>query len=216
MAAGTQTERKEDNVVYECVKRAMDIAGSLFILIFLGIPMVIIGILIKLSDGGSVFYVAKRIGKNGKPFRMYKFRTMVMGADSLGETLTPEEYMEYKREYKLQKDPRVTRIGRILRMTYIDELPQLLNVLKGDMHFVGPRPVLEEETYLYGENREKLLSIKPGLTGYWQAYARNTVGYGNGRRQEMELFYVDNRSLVFDLKILLATAIRVLRGKGAR
>ena len=97
----------------------------------------------------------------------------------------------------------------------MDELPQILNVIKGDMHFVGPRPILEEETYLYGKNRAKLLSIKPGLTGYWQAYARNAVGYEDGKRQEMELFYVDNRSFYLDIKIILATVVRVLRGEGA-
>jgi len=119
------------------------------------------------------------------------------------------------KEYKLQNDPRVTKIGRLLRKSSIDEFPQLINVIKGDMHFVGPRPLVEEETYLYGENREKLLSVKPGLTGYWQAYARNAVGYGNGKRQEMELFYVENRSFWMDIKIILATVVRVLRGEGA-
>lgn len=196
-------------------KRVLDITGCLFALVVLFVPLLVICVLIKLSDRGSVFYVAPRVGQNGKLFGMYKFRTMVMGADSLEETLTPEEYTEYKKEYKLQKDPRVTKIGKILRRTSLDELPQLINVLKGDMHLVGPRPVLEEETDLYGEDRVKLLSVKPGLTGYWQAYARNTVGYENGKRQEMELFYVDNRSLALDLKIILATVTRVLRGEGA-
>jgi len=200
---------------YEIWKRVLDIVGCLFALSVLFVPLLVICALIKLSDGGSVFYIAQRVGKNGKLFEMYKFRTMVMGADSLEEMLTPEEYAAYKKEYKLPEDPRVTKIGKILRLTSLDELPQLINVLKGDMHLVGPRPVLAEETELYGKNREKLLSIKPGLTGYWQAYARNTVGYENGNRQKMELFYVDNRSLVFDMKIILATVIRVLRGEGA-
>lgn len=206
---------KADKRGYEIWKRVFDIANSLLALVLLCVPFLVICVLIKLSDGGSVYYIAQRVGKNGIPFGMYKFRTMVMHADSLHDMLTPEEYAEYKKEYKLQNDPRVTKIGRFLRKSSIDELPQIINVIKGDMHFVGPRPLVEEETYLYGENREKLLSIKPGLTGYWQAYARNTVGYRNGKRQEMELFYVENRSFGMDIKIILATIVRVLRGEGA-
>ena len=206
---------KADKRGYEFAKRVFDVVNSLLALGLLCVPFLVICVLIKLSDGGSAFYIAQRVGKNGIPFGMYKFRTMVMHADSLRDMLTPEEYAEYKKEYKLQNDPRVTKIGRFLRKSSIDELPQIINVIKGDMHFVGPRPVLAEETDLYGENRAKLLSVKPGLTGYWQAYARNTVGYENGKRQEMELFYVENRSLILDLKIILATVVRVLRGEGA-
>jgi len=210
-----KTADRANKRAYEFAKRVFDVVNSLLALVLLCVPFLVICVLIRLSDGGSAFYVAQRVGKNGIPFGMYKFRTMVMHADSLRDMLTPAEYAEYKKEYKLQNDPRVTKIGRLLRKSSIDEFPQLINVIKGDMHFVGPRPLVEEETYLYGENREKLLSVKPGLTGYWQAYARNAVGYGNGKRQEMELFYVENRSFWMDIKIILATVVRVLRGEGA-
>ena len=114
----------------------------------------------------------------------------------------------------MEKDPRITWIGNILRRTSMDELPQILNIIKNDMSIIGPRPVLNEETLLYGKDRDTLLSVKPGLTGYWQAYARNDVGYADGRRQAMELYYIENRSLKFDTKIFFATIGRVLSRKG--
>jgi len=169
---------------------------------------------VKLTDGGPVLYKAARIGKDGKPFYMYKFRTMRVDADKLENSLTPEELEKYKKEYKLENDPRVTGIGSILRRTSADELPQILNVIKNDMSLIGPRPVLNEETLLYGKDRNTLLSVKPGLTGYWQAYARNDVGYSGGRRQEMELYYIKNRSLKLDAIVFFATIRRVLSGKG--
>ena len=169
---------------------------------------------VKFTDGGPVLYKSVRIGKDGKPFYMYKFRTMRMSADKLEDFLSYEELEKYKKEYKLENDPRVTGIGKILRKTSADELPQILNVIKNDMSLIGPRPVLYEETLLYGKDRETLLSVKPGLTGYWQAYARNDVGYTDGRRQAMELYYIENRSLKFDTRIFFATIRRVLSGKG--
>ena len=174
----------------------------------------LVAVVVKFTDGGPVLYKTTRIGKGGKPFRMYKFRTMKMNADRLEDFLTPEELENYKKEYKLKKDPRITKIGKILRKTSADELPQILNVLKNDMSLIGPRPVLNEETLLYGNDRNTLLSVKPGLTGYWQAYARNDVGYADGRRQKMELYYVKNRSIRLDTKIFFATIRRVFSGKG--
>lgn len=211
-----ETHHTGQKGAYDALKRGFDILCCVIAIPFLCIPVAVIALLIVCSDHGSVLYVSQRIGKNGKPFSFYKFRSMKMNADSLEKMLAPEEYARYKQEYKLEHDPRITKVGDFLRKTSLDELPQLLNVLKGDMCLVGPRPLLEEETYLYGEDRDKLLSIKPGLTGYWQAYARNNVGYANGERQKMELYYVDNRSVLFDLKILVATVGRVLRREGAR
>lgn len=206
------TESK--NILYCFIKRCIDFLLSLLAIPIYLVIYALVAVVVKFTDGGPVLYKTTRIGKGGKPFRMYKFRTMKMNADRLEDFLTPEELENYKKEYKLKKDPRITKIGKILRKTSADELPQILNVLKNDMSLIGPRPVLNEETLLYGNDRNTLLSVKPGLTGYWQAYARNDVGYADGRRQKMELYYVKNRSIRLDTKIFFATIRRVFSGKG--
>lgn len=207
-------EVKSEKIVYCAAKRCIDLLLSMLVMPVYFILYILVLAAVKITDGGPVLYKSVRIGKDGKPFYMYKFRTMKMNADQLEDCLTPEELEKYKKEYKLENDPRVTGIGNILRKTSADELPQILNVIKNDMSLIGPRPVLNEETLLYGEDRSTLLSVKPGLTGYWQAYARNDVGYTDGRRQKMELYYVKNRSFKFDIKIFFATIRRVLSGKG--
>lgn len=201
---------------YAFIKRAFDILFSVSAIILLILPMVIIALIIKLQDGGPVLYRAKRLGKNGKPFFMYKFRSMEIGADELENSLTDKQLKEYKTEYKLDDDPRLTKIGSFLRKTSIDEIPQFFNVLSGKMSLVGPRPIVSDELANYGENKDLFLSVKPGLTGYWQAYARNDVGYVNGKRQKMELFYVCNHSVWLEIKIIFATVFRVFTGKGAK
>ncbi len=201
-------------IIYCAAKRCIDLLLSLLVMPIYLVIYILAAVAIKLTDGGPVLYKAARIGKDGKPFCMYKFRTMKINADKLEDFLTPEELEKYKKEYKLENDPRVTRIGNILRKTSADELPQILNVIKNDMSLIGPRPVINEETLLYGKDRSTFLSVKPGLTGYWQAYARNNVGYADGKRQEMELYYIRNRSLRFDIRIFFATIRRVLSGKG--
>lgn len=131
--------------------------------------------------------------------------------------LTPEQIEQYKKEYKIDNDPRVTKIGKILRKTSLDELPQLLNILKGQLSVVGPRPIVEDELNKYtDEQRKKFLSVKPGLTGYWQAYARNNATYESGIRQRMEMHYVDNASFWFDLKIIFKTVVSVIKKTGAK
>lgn len=201
---------------YFAPKRAFDIVFSILAILVLLLPMGIVALLVKCQDGGSVFYKAKRIGYRGQPFALLKFRTMKMGADRLENVLTPEQLEEYKREFKLANDPRLTKIGSFIRKTSIDEIPQFLNVLSGKMSIVGPRPIVRDELCKYGEKANLFLSAKPGLTGYWQAYARNDVGYANGKRQEMELFYVQNRTIWLDLKIIVATVGRVITRKGAK
>lgn len=205
---------QDEKFFYCVIKRGIDLFLSLLVLPIYLVLYVLVAAAVKLTDGGPVFYKSTRVGRNGKPFSMYKFRTMKIHADKLEDFLTPEELEKYKREYKLENDPRVTAIGRLLRKTSLDEFPQILNVIKNEMSLIGPRPILEEETFLYGKDRKTLLSVKPGLTGYWQAYARNDVGYTDGRRQRMELYYIKNRSLKFDIKIFFATIGRVLSGKG--
>ncbi len=205
---------KDRGILYSFLKRSVDLLFSWLAMPIYLILYALVAAAAKMTDGGPVLYQSTRIGKDGKPFSMYKFRTMKMNADRLEDFLTPEEIEEYQKEYKLEHDPRVTGIGSLLRKTSLDELPQILNIIKNEMSLIGPRPVLEEETLLYGENRSALLSVKPGLTGYWQAYARNDVGYADGKRQEMELCYIKNRSLRLDTKIFFATIRRVLSRKG--
>lgn len=205
----------KEKPMYCACKRIADLLFGLVGLPIFAVIYIAVAVLIKAEDGGPVLYKGERIGHDGKPFAMYKFRTMRPNADQMERFLTPEEIAEYKEEFKLPKDCRITRVGSWLRKTSLDELPQILNVLKNDMSLIGPRPIIAEEVSMYGNDRELFLSIKPGITGYWQAYARNDVGYTDGRRQKMELYYIHNRSVLLDVKILLATVKRVLLGKGA-
>ena len=201
--------------VYLFFKRFFDIIISFFGLILLSPLYLAIAIAIKADDGGKVFFSHDRVGYKGKKIRIIKFRSMVMGANlNMEKVLTPEQMAQYRAEYKIDNDPRITRVGSFLRKSSLDELPQLVNILKGQLSLVGPRPLVERELANYGNARDKLLSVKPGLTGYWQVYARNTVGYENGERQKMELYYVDHRSLWFDIKIFFKTFISVLRKTG--
>ena len=201
--------------IYLFIKRTVDIVASLLGLILLSPVFLAIAIAIKADDGGKIFYSHKRIGKNGKPIKIFKYRSMVKNADRLAEKLTPEQLKQYETEYKVDDDPRITRVGSFLRKSSLDELPQLLNILFGSLSIVGPRPVVERELLMYGKAKDKFLSVKPGLTGYWQAYARNTVSYTNGERQNMELYYVDHCSLWFDIKIFFKTIISVVKRTGA-
>lgn len=214
--------------VYDFFKRVFDIVCSLLASIILIIPIVVISIIICLKDKGNPFYLHKRIGKNYTEFNVWKFRSMKIGADKLENMLTPEQLMEYKKEYKLKDDPRLIGYKKIgdgckcfgakLRRMSLDELPQIpFNILVGNMSVVGPRPILKselEENYSPEEQR-LLLSVKPGLTGYWQAYARNNAEYSNGKRQKMELYYIKNRSFWLDIKIIFKTVDTVLGKKGA-
>ena len=206
---------RELSLGHAIAKRVGDIIFSMLGII-LTLPITIVtAIAIKLEDGGPVLYTSYRVGQFGKQFKMYKFRSMKVNADKLEDTLTSEELEEYRTEYKIRNDQRVTRVGRFIRKYSIDELPQLFNILKGELSFIGPRPVLDEETRLYGDKRELLLSVRPGLTGYWQAYGRNNVTYESGERQAMELYYIENFSWWFNVKIFFRTIKAVLTAEGA-
>lgn len=200
---------------YHAVKRVFDILCSLIAVIVLSPFFLIVAIGIKLSDKGPVFFRHKRVGKNGRVFYLIKFRSMVMNAEELISQFTPEQMEEYKKNYKLEHDPRITKIGNVLRKTSLDEIPQFFNILAGDMSFVGPRPVTEEETMIFGSKRDLLLSVRPGLTGYWAAYGRGDLT-GYRRRRAMEIYYVKNRSLWLDIKIIFKTVATVLKGEGSR
>ena len=201
---------------YECIKRIFDLVVSLVAVIVLSPILLVITLAIRLEDRGPILYRAQRVGRGGKPITVYKFRSMRMNADRLEDMLTPEELEEYKKNFKLEHDPRITKVGAFLRKTSLDELPQLFNILSGTLSLVGPRPVLQEETELYGDKRNLLLSCKPGLTGLWQVSGRSNVTYENGRRQALELQYVSQRSLWLDIKILFWTVGAVVRMDGAK
>ena len=202
--------------VYESVKRGFDFVSSLVAAVLLSPLMGIIAFCIAMEDGPPVFYRPRRVGRYGRPITVLKFRTMKNNADRLEDMLTPEELEEYRIHYKLENDPRITRVGALLRRTSLDELPQLLNILSGSLSLVGPRPVLQEETELYGADRELLLSVKPGLTGLWQSRGRSNVSYEDGARQAMELRYVRERGFWLDIRILFWTVGAVVRMDGAK
>lgn len=200
--------------IYKYVKRFLDFTLSLLGLIILSPVFLIISILIKKESDGPIFFKHKRIGKNGKEIYLYKFRSMVPNAEALIKKFTPEQMKEFKENFKLENDPRITKIGKWLRKTSLDELPQLINILKGELSIIGPRPVIEEELEKYGNNKEKFLSVTPGLTGYWAANGRSNTTYE--QRMQMELYYVDNISFKMDSKVFFKTIISVLKKEGAK
>lgn len=198
---------------YLVAKRCLDLVVAIVGLIVMIVPMALIALLIKLESPGPAVYTHHRIGKNGRPLPLLKFRSMKDNADELIQFFTPEQMKEWKENYKLEEDPRITRIGNFLRKSSMDELPQLINVLKGELSIVGPRPIVANELERYEENKVKFLSVIPGLTGYWQAYARSTCTYE--QRMEMELHYVENANFWWDIKIMFATVRAVLSKHGA-
>ena len=201
-------------VVYKVVKGIVDLLCSLIGIVILFPLFLIISILIKASSKGPVFFVQERIGINGRKFKLYKFRTMVNNAEDLIASFTPEQKKEWKENFKLVDDPRITKIGKFLRKTSLDELPQLINIFKGDMSFVGPRPIIDEELLWYGDQKEKLLTLKPGLTGWWAVNGRSNVPYPE--RCDLELYYVDHFSLYLDIVIIFRTIGAIIKKDGAR
>ena len=207
-----------NKIVYGAFKRIIDIIGGIVGVVLL-IPVTIVVYIarkILREDDGPLFYEQLRYGKGGKQFRIYKFRSMCMNADKrLKEYLdqNDEAKKEFEENHKLKNDPRITKIGNVLRKTSIDELPQLINVLKGDMSLIGPRPVVDGEIEKYGENKNKFLSVRPGITGYWAANGRSDISYNE--RIKMELYYVDNISFKLDVKIFFKTILSVIKKEGA-
>ena len=199
---------------YDILKRFIDIIiGTIGLIVCIPI-FIIIGIAIKIDSKDPVFFKHKRIGKHGKKLEIYKFRTMIENAEEAMKNFTEEQKKEFAENFKLENDPRVTRVGKILRKTSLDELPQIINILKGEMSIIGPRPVVRSELEKYGSNQDKFLSVAPGLTGYWAANGRSDVSYEE--RMALELYYVNNRSLILDMKIFFKTIGSVLKGRGAR
>ena len=199
------------------VKRIIDIIGAIVGIIILVPLTAVVWVINNLSgDHGPLFYSHERIGKNGKHFKMYKFRSMCMNSQEILEKLLDEDEearKEWNDTMKLRNDPRITKIGKILRKTSLDEFPQFINVLKGDMSLVGPRAVIDGEIEKFGIHKDTVLSVKPGVTGYWAANGRSDTSYEE--RVEMETYYAENVSLFLDFEILIKTVISVVRKEGA-
>ena len=206
----------KSDILYRFIKRTFDIIISLLSLILLSPLFLIIVVLIRLDSKGKAFYKHKRIGKNGEIIYLYKFRSMYSDSKERLEELLkdPKIKKEWEENYKLDHDPRITKVGSFLRKSSLDELPQLLNILIGNMSIVGPRPVIEKEIEKYGANKDKLLSVTPGLTGWWACNGRSCTSYED--RMKLELFYVINRSLILDIKIIIKTFISVIKRNGAK
>ncbi len=207
------------------VKRGFDVVSSTCGLIIFSPLFLLLAIIIKFTDGGRVFYRHKRLSRTGKVIHVYKFRSMherfstggafsgKTDAEIFTELGRADLLEEFAREQKVKDDPRVTPIGSFLRRTSLDELPQLINILRGDISLVGPRPIVEAELDKYGTGRSTLLSLKPGLTGLWQVSGRNDVSYEE--RVKLDIYYIENWSFWLDLRIILRTIVIVLRGRGA-
>lgn len=210
------SKQEKNKRIYFGVKRLLDILISILALIVLLPLFIIIAILIKVDSKGTVFYKHKRLGKNGKYIYIYKFRSMYKDADIQLNNLLKNKTIrsEWERNFKLDEDSRITRVGKFLRVTSIDELPQLLNIIIGDMSIIGPRPIIDEELNKYGKNKELLLSIRPGLTGWWACNGRSCTSYEE--RINLELYYVKNCSILLDLKCILKTIIAVIKKSGAQ
>lgn len=200
------------------IKRLFDIfVGLIGTLLLIPITICIyIAKKILKEDNGPIFYDQLRIGKNGKYFKLYKYRSMIVGADGiLKEYLknNEEARIEFEENQKLKNDPRITKLGKFLRKTSLDEFPQFINILKGDMSLVGPRPIVDREVKLFGDKMKTIHSVRPGLTGYWAANGRSDTTYD--QRVEMEAYYAENFSLLLDIKIIFKTIKSVLKKEGA-
>ena len=215
--------QKEDKVklsllIQRMIKRIFDLLfGIIGVILLIPIALIIFIVRkIKKEDDGPIFYEQLRIGKNGKYFRLYKFRTMVVGADDiLKEYLEKNEEArkEFEENQKLINDPRVTKLGKFLRETSLDEVPQFINVLKGEMSLIGPRPIVDREVKLFGDKWKIVNSVKPGITGMWASSGRSDITYQE--RVEKEAYYAENFSLKLDFEIFFRTIVNVLKRKGA-
>ncbi len=220
-SAGTSVVRQLDAPLRRgpgsspALKRVLDVFGALVLAIVFAPLMIVIAALMS-RERGQILFRHRRIGRHGRPFECLKFRSMVPDADATMRRLfelQPELKAEWIRHHKLRNDPRVTRIGRFLRRTSLDELPQLWNVLRGDMSLVGPRPIVREELMRYGRCAKAYLSVKPGITGLWQVMGRNDTDYR--RRVAIDVCYVRKQNLLLDVYILVRTTRVVLAGDGA-
>ena len=214
MSSGTSIK----NYIFLGVKRLFDIIVALIGCIAL-LPLMLIVKICNIISGdlNPIFFSQNRIGKNGKEFKFYKFRSMIPNADeALFKLLekNPERAKEYKLNKKLENDPRITKIGNVLRKTSLDEVPQMINVLKGDMSLIGPRPLIEGELDLHNGDHELYESVRPGITGWWACNGRSATTYEE--RLKLEYYYVQNMSLKLDIKCIIKTVLAVIKKDGAK
>lgn len=205
-------ENERSNILYEVIKRIIDIVASFTGLILLSPLILIVSMLIKLESKGEVIFKQKRVGLNGKEFYMYKFRSMVINAEELKEQLESQNEMSGPM-FKIKDDPRITNVGKFIRKTSIDELPQLINVIKGDMSLVGPRPSLPKEVKKFEQWMMERLEVKPGLTCIWQISGRNNIDFEDWMK--LDIKYVRERSFKLDIKLILKTVLVLLGDKNA-
>lgn len=202
--------------LYSYLKLILDFFLAIVLLLLLSPLVTLIVIILKTSIRGNIFFIHERLGLDGKPFKLYKFRTMKYGrSDILNDYLLihPEQKEEWNMNHKLKKDPRITCFGKFLRDYSLDEIPQIFNILKGDMSFIGPRPIVEKEVSKYGESFSLYKECKPGLSGLWQVSGRNNTTYQE--RVDYDMYYIKNKSLLLDLKIFSKTIPVILFKKGA-
>lgn len=206
------TRINREKAIYRICKRGLDILVSVAVLSGLALLFAVVAILIRLTSPGPVFFRHMRLGQDGREFPCIKFRTMVADAE---EQLrgSPHLLAQFEEKFKIEDDPRVTRLGRFLRRTSIDELPQFFQVLLGDMTLIGPRPVVRNELSRYGVYQNKRLSVRPGLSGLWQVCGRTDTSYDE--RLWLDMYYIDHRCFSLDVLILFLTVIAVIRGRGA-
>jgi lipopolysaccharide/colanic/teichoic acid biosynthesis glycosyltransferase len=201
------------DALYLGSKRTLDVAGALILLAAASLIWLAVSLAVRLSGPGPILFRQRRLGRNGREFWCYKFRTMVVDAERQLDTHSALRE-RFATRFKIDDDPRVTRTGRFLRRTSLDELPQLINVLRGEMSLIGPRPIVPRELEKYGPHADKLLTVKPGLGGLWQVSGRSDTTYEE--RVALDMRYIDQRSLALDLRLLFLTALAVLQRRGAR
>ena len=205
-------ENKQNLRVYEIFKRIIDIIGAGLGLILLSPIIAIVACAVKVTSKGPIFFSQKRVGKNGELFEMYKFRSMVVNAEELKGNLEDQNEMSGPM-FKIKDDPRVTKVGKFIRKTSIDELPQLWNILKGDMSLVGPRPSLPKEVEQFDNWMFKRLSVRPGLTCYWQVSGRNNIDFEDWMKLDVK--YVEERNIWIDIKLIFKTIFVLFGDKNA-
>jgi Sugar transferases involved in lipopolysaccharide synthesis len=205
-------QAQNQRYIYRFFKRMLDIVASVIGLIVLSPVFLIVSLAIKAEDRGPIFYSQVRLGKGQRPFKMWKFRSMVVDADKKLEKLLEQNEVEGAM-FKMKEDPRITNVGRFTRKHSLDELPQLWNVLKGEMSLVGPRPPLEREVADYSEYDKQRLIVKPGCTGFWQVTVRNDVDFEG--MVNLDLEYIERSGILFDISILFRTVAIVFKPNGA-
>lgn len=206
-------EYNNESIIYIFLKRLIDLLGSVVGLVALSPIILIVSLLIKFESKGPVIFSQDRIGKNGKTFKMYKFRSMVVNAEELKEKLKEQNEMSGPM-FKMKEDPRVTNVGKFIRKTSIDELPQLINILKGDMSLVGPRPSLPKEVEQFEDWMMERLEVKPGLTCYWQVSGRNNIDFEDWMK--LDIKYVRERNTLIDIKLIFKTVFVLFGDENAR